>query len=649
MSSTSVNIADICRTCLAADSVLYPIFETHVDNLRDGVVTLEQAITAVTGIKFERNEGYPDKICQNCKDAADKAFTFKKKSWDADVYISDLLKKENAEVKNEKKDDVVVKVELNDAGDDINNRLVESDNASVKTGVNTVNIEPIESYTVSVTSDNLQPSPDVENLTVKSDACQTFCPLCRVTYSDVDGLTKHMWEMHTEIMGPKKRGRPKKISTEFVLKKLLERGLLKPKPENPYGCTFCNNNCVNEEELIYHISTHTENVYYCCVCKKKYMSKNYYDTHLCSEEKMESDINASESSSRQATKEQDTFLYVTTLDVMQSRSTEKGECALWRRCKHCSVVTSTPKELADHIDTRHPYHSLKCKDCDKVFQTLSASRAHRMRCANVERTYKCPSCPQRFTREVFLNKHILGRHVGQQASVDFLSTPAGRIYQCDTCKQHFLKKSSLTKHMKHHNAEKPFECQICNKRFLRNDNLKSHMRVHGIGNRSTATSLCLYCGRSFTCSSNFIVHMRRHTGEKPYKCDFCGKGFPRSSDLQCHRRSHTGEKPYICQICDKAFSRSNKLTRHMRVHTGARPYKCTYCEKAFSQSNDLNLHVRRHTGDKPYVCEICGDRFIQGTALQSHRRSQGHYPANSGEVPLPPLPVDTPASGSIYR
>ncbi|XP_013179507.1 PREDICTED: zinc finger protein 2-like [Papilio xuthus] len=646
----SVDIEDVCRTCLATENVSYPICSTFVETLY-GDIPLVEALATVSSLQFTRLEGFPDKMCKACKDTTAKAYSFKRKLWQTEAYLNTLLIQpvRKREVKK-----VVVKIELSDSDEDNNNRI-EDPNQSNPDGRenNAQNVEQVERPDVEVVDEIPQQSNNESALEVRKNNCQSFCPLCRVSYNNVAGLTKHMWERHAEIMGPKKRGRPKKISTEFILKNLLDRGLLKPKQDKRLCCVFCKKYFGNEEELIDHISTHRDKLYSCAVCKKNYMQKKYFDSHLCVEDKSAGDGILSESSSSQPSRaEQDEFLVESSIQLLHLTNETRHASLQWRPCNSCSLLLMTEAEYTEHIDTRHPNMSLKCRHCNKMFETLTAARAHRARCSNVVRSYACLSCPQRFTREVFLNKHILSFHRGHAASVQFLSGPSnnGLRYQCDICKQRFVKKASLTKHMRHHTATKNYECNVCNKRFQRNDNLKSHMRVHGVGGQSSATSLCLYCGRSFSCSSNFIVHMRRHTGEKPYKCDFCDKGFPRSSDLQCHRRSHTGERPYLCQICDKGFARSNKLTRHMRVHTGARPYKCSYCEKAFSQSNDLNLHVRRHTGDKPYVCEVCGDRFIQGTALQSHRRTHGHYPQETPALlALPPVATPQIAAGPAYE
>ncbi|KAL4135530.1 hypothetical protein QTP88_007136 [Uroleucon formosanum] len=64
------------------------------------------------------------------------------------------------------------------------------------------------------------------------------------------------------------------------------------------------------------------------------------------------------------------------------------------------------------------------------------------------------------------------------------------------------------------------------------------------------------------------VHMRRHSGEKPYGCIWpgCTWRFSRSDELSRHCRSHSGVKPYGCDVCDKRFSRSDHLAKHARVH-----------------------------------------------------------------------------------
>ena len=82
------------------------------------------------------------------------------------------------------------------------------------------------------------------------------------------------------------------------------------------------------------------------------------------------------------------------------------------------------------------------------------------------------------------------------------------------------------------------------------------------------------------------------------------------------RGREPGVKCWPCPVCNKAFTRKGYLSIHLRIHSGDRPFSCKQCGKSFISKRDVIHHERTHTGEKPFSCEICGKCFSQKSNLK---------------------------------
>ncbi|XP_070575023.1 sal-like protein 3 isoform X5 [Ptychodera flava] len=91
-----------------------------------------------------------------------------------------------------------------------------------------------------------------------------------------------------------------------------------------------------------------------------------------------------------------------------------------------------------------------------------------------------------------------------------------------------------------------------------------------------------------------------------------------------------------CRFCHKVFGSDSALQIHVRSHTGERPFKCNICGNRFSTKGNLKVHFQRHQTKYPHI-QMDGRPHPQTPPDMSSRKA---FTFPGYHLPIPTIPSD---------
>ncbi|XP_063621060.1 zinc finger protein 271-like isoform X1 [Cydia splendana] len=147
----------------------------------------------------------------------------------------------------------------------------------------------------------------------------------------------------------------------------------------------------------------------------------------------------------------------------------------------------------------------------------------------------CELCAEVFTLPAAWVRHVEGharadhtharKRKHRSASDDTEETMA--LLRCDLCQKHFPNPAEWVRHVQSTHTETE----------LAMSNNSAPPKRHNRFTEGAQNKTCSHCKKTFPSHASMLIHMRTHTGERPFVCGLCNKGFNVKSNLLRHLRT----------------------------------------------------------------------------------------------------------------